>query len=161
MELEFKDKIETLKSLAQTHRELFAERVKIEYRIIFTTLTFFVLCIAGKYEFEIELVGTVLDIVIWVFFISLASVVTIYLNRLCFSNDLNLKIAENAENTIGKILDGTPPDKLTPFEKDKDEEEKEYRWYKLFDNKTWTWQLFKFLIIFFFAIVASYLISIK
>jgi len=51
--IDYKDKLDVLKFTAKIHRELFEKRQKYEWRILFTTITFYVLSVVpyNNYSF--------------------------------------------------------------------------------------------------------------
>lgn len=95
------DKFEEYKFISQVHRSQFDERRKYELKIVFTSLTFYVLCVAAKYkegglfpnDFKFKLI-------IWVIFPLLAFFVSIFLFYLHSANKKNKMFAEKAENAI-------------------------------------------------------------
>ncbi len=146
--MELKDRIEALQLLAKIQREQFLERRKIEYRVLFTTLTFFVSCVVAVYQLPIDISNWPCKWLIWLAFILFAWVVWMYLYTLGIGNTKNTAFAETAENNIGKLLDCDTLDKLSPF----NAQPKPIKMWLLL------WQA---VTLFLFAIGASLLISIK
>ncbi len=141
--MEIKDKIESLKYLSQIHRQQFDERRKYEWKIIFTVLTFYVLCVSAVYVQKITIKSY--EWLIWLFFIILAGAVSEFLRCLHKANDKNKKIAQSAEDTISKLIGNEKTVIESPIKKP---EKDDSSWTKLYNSiKTticdWLYNLIK------------------
>lgn len=105
-----KDKLESLKFISQTHRALFDERRKIEWKIIFTYLSFYIGIITARYSGKLDETFKALheniyfEIVIAIAFLFITIITIVYLGFIHIANNKNKYFAENAENTIVKII---------------------------------------------------------
>src|SRR2546428_4701776 len=68
-----KDEQDALVFLSQTHRNLHERRIKRSFKIIVSTLTFFVLCVAAKFAADTKLPTSEASFkaVVWITFIAL------------------------------------------------------------------------------------------
>lgn len=116
--LKIMDELECLKFISQTHRSLLVERSKHEWKIVLTSLTFYVLSVAGVYGGKITLpciqesgflVFVILRLIILVAFPGSAISIAMYLGYMHISNNKNKTFAENAENAIRDLLEGKTP----------------------------------------------------
>ena len=102
-----KDKIDALKFLSETHRSQFNERRKYEWNIIFTTLTFYVLCVPAVFAIPIHLLGAlfaITSVVILIVFIILDWTIINFLQNLHTANNINKEIAQIAEDKILELI---------------------------------------------------------
>ena len=118
-----REKLECLKFISQIHRSQFTERTRYEWKIVFTTLTFYVLSIVAVYSGQITLPSVesgilafiVLRSIVLGMFLGLATVIAIYLGYIHMGNNKNKTFAENAEHTIGNLLEDKMPQTLDMF----------------------------------------------
>ncbi|MCK4830221.1 hypothetical protein KA005_81640, partial [bacterium] len=95
--MEAKDKLGSLRSLAQIHRGQFDERHRYEWKIIFTILSFYVLSAALSCKKGTALpTGTWFHWTVWISFITLAALSSVFLAFIHVANHKNISIAENA-----------------------------------------------------------------
>lgn len=95
------EKLEANKFISQVHRSQVDERRKYEWKIVFTSLTFYVLCVAAKYKDGVIFPnGSKFKLIVWLIFLLLAFFVSLFLFYLHTANNTNKKIAEKAENAI-------------------------------------------------------------
>ncbi len=160
MSLNDKDRLDYLKFISQTHRSQFDERRKYEWRIVFTTLSFYVLCIATVYGGKVTLPsGLFFKVAVWVIFLALAILVSTFLSSLHTANNINKTFAERAENAIADVLNGKTIKQLFLFSP----VEFKVSWRDLFNDDisgiwAWRWQV---IILLFFAVVSATLLTIK
>lgn len=100
---------EELKFISETHRELFAQRQKYEWRVIFSTLTFFVVAIAFKYSkdsfFPKDIYSNIsIYVFVWDILILWDIVVIWFLYNLHKANATNRAYAELAEKIIIQMV---------------------------------------------------------
>lgn len=159
-ELDLKDKLKALKFIAQQHRAQFDERRRYEWKVVFTSFTFYVLCVTGIYGGMVTLPsGREFKLGIFIMFLSLATIDSIFLASLHKSNNTNKTFAERAENAIVKILNSDDAENLSIFSPI------EYRisFISLFKSNlrgiwAWRWQVITLL---FFAIASATLLVLK
>ena len=149
------EKLESLRFISQTQREAAKNRVVTEWKVVFTALTFFVLCAAAKcrpgFSVHASLTGLA-----WILFPVLAALTSAYLTVVHASNRRNKKIAHAAERAVEAILNGEDPEieLHTPSE----------RWWTWSrwsgDGKggrwTWLWQTIMLLV---FAVASASVLS--
>jgi hypothetical protein len=105
-ELDAAAKIDALKFIAQTHREIFAQRVARSYKLIVWVCTFYLLAIAGRYgtyggkSVEQALVSPLVVALIWAVFLALSGFTAFILWRSLHADKMNQAIAQSAENAI-------------------------------------------------------------
>ena len=97
-----KDEQDALVFLSQTHRSLHEQRIKRSFKIIVSTLTFFVLCVAAKFAADTKLPTseTSFNTVVWIIFIALSLVAAIDFWGSRRANEINQGIAQKAEDAI-------------------------------------------------------------
>jgi len=91
---------EALKFLSDRHRNLHQERIAKEFKLVVTTLTFFVLSVGAKYTGRCPTDKDVFDYCVWGGFLALALVAFVYLWQSKKANRLNQKAAEWLEDKI-------------------------------------------------------------
>jgi len=117
-----KDKqVEALKYLSQAHRAQFRERSRIEWRCVFTAISFFVLSVVAICKGDINFgkhPETIL-LILLASFIILAIIVIIYLAHINIAHNKDKELAERAEDAIRSIVQGEDdlPQNLLKFEK--------------------------------------------
>ena len=138
------EKINALKHLSDIHRDQFNERRRYEWKAFLTLLTFYVLCVAGKYgttnNFP-DIDNTVFKILVVLVFIGVGILTSLFLAAVNMKNNINKGYAEQAERSIEKILKGEehqPIHHPTP-------EERWITWKGAFKNHrngmwSWAWQ---------------------
>ncbi len=159
--MDLKDKLECLKFISQVHRSQFDERRRYEWKIVFTSLSFYALCVAAIYGGKITLTSSwQFKLVIWVMFLVLAVVIATFLASLHTANNMNKTFAQRAEGAIADILDGKERKTLSLFSPPDN-----YRvsWGSLFKSDirgiwAWRWQVVTLL---FFAIASAMLLTLK
>lgn len=105
--IEPKEKLECLKFISQIHRSQFTERSKHEWKIVFSSLSFYVLFVVAVYSGQITPTiqeSEILTSIVPGMFLALATVIAIYLGYVHMSNNKNKTFAENAENAISDLL---------------------------------------------------------
>lgn len=159
--MELKDKIECLKFISQIHRSQFDERRRYEWKIVFTSLSFYVLCVAAVFGGEVTLPSSwPFKLAIWIMFLALAVIVATFLASLHTANNVNKGFAENAENAIAAILEGEGPTSSPLFHVP---ENSCVSWRCFFKSGirgiwAWRWQVVTLL---FFAIASAMLLTLK
>lgn len=102
------DRIEALTHLSQVHRGQFDERRKYEWKAFVTLLTFYVLCVASKYAGKSRIPDNLLfNIIVWIAFIGIAVLTSLFLARVNIANKINKGIAKSAEDLEREMLKGT------------------------------------------------------
>jgi len=118
-----REKLEYLKFISQIHRSQFTERTKYEWKIVSTTLTFYVLSVVAVYSGRITLsniesgghASIALRLIIPGMFLFLAAVIAAYLGYVHMGNNKNKTFAENAEHSIRDLLEDKMPQTLDVF----------------------------------------------
>ena len=153
MIVESKEKLESFLFLAQIHRKQFDERRRYEWKIIFTLLSFYVL--AALFTLQ-DKVNPPSAWIVWLCFLILAIISSLFLAFLHAANFKNKEIAHRAEGAILDILNETGS-KVNLF--------KEHTLWlscKLFDklknSNQWSW-LWQTVIIFLFALMSALVIT--
>jgi len=97
-----KDEQDALVFLSQTHRSLHEQRIKRSFKIIVSTLTFFVLCVATKFAADTRLPTgeDSFNAVVWITFMALSVGAAIDFWGSRGANKINQGIAEKAEDAI-------------------------------------------------------------
>ena len=89
------------KFISETHRGLHRQRQPYEFKVVFTVLSFYVLSTATVLSEKLNPQALQsLSIFIWIFFMGVAGMATIYLYRLHAANRTNICMAENAERIL-------------------------------------------------------------
>ncbi len=91
---------EALKFLSKTHRNLHQERIAKEFKLVITTLTFFVISVGAKCAELLPTDKDVFDYCVWGGFLALAFVAFVYIWQSSKANKLNQKAAEWVEDKI-------------------------------------------------------------
>jgi competence protein ComGC len=118
--LKIQEKLESLRFLAQTHRQQFDERRKYEWKAFYTTLTFLVLIGAAKFSKDIIYPDN--DKIIWFL---IGSVIILLLISIGFllavteANRKNKSIAEKAENLLADMIQNKSKHDFNIFPVDK------------------------------------------
>ena len=149
-------KLECLKFISQVHRSQFNERRKYEWKIVLTTLSFYVFCVAAVYGGNFTLPNSwIFKGAVWIIFIPLAAIASGFLRLLHRANNLNKIFAERAENAIADILGNKTlfscPDNYRVFQSSLFKKDIGGMW-------AWCWQT---AMLFFFAIVSVILLTLK
>ena len=76
---EDKDKFACWKFISETHRDLHEQRRKYEWKVFFTTITFYVLAVAASYNNKIVFSTFWMKFVVWIIFIISAFLVIFFL----------------------------------------------------------------------------------
>lgn len=180
--LEIKEKLEYLKFLSQTHRSVFDERRRYEWKIFFTVLSLYVLTVAAVYGGTITISKVLFIVLIWLIFIFLAVITAIFLGFIHMANSKNKIAAEKSENYIALIIEDKDPTKiLTNTDKTKPSlfsfDDNNISWTKwnnlfkpdksekilserLFEGGRWAWFL-QSLILIFAAIASAIMLTVK
>ena len=159
--MDLKDRFECLKFISQVHRSQFNERRRYEWKIVFTSLSFYALCVAAVFGGKVTLpTSWQFKLVIWIMFLVLAVVIATFLASLHTANNMNKSFAENAENAIADILEGKDPTTLPLLSPPKN---CRVSWGSLFKSEirgiwAWRWQVVTLL---FFAIASAMLLTLK
>ena len=94
-----------LKHLSSIHRGQFDERRKYEWKVLLSTLSFYVLPAFAKFSNNIKLPeGQIFKSAIWIFFLFLAIAAINYLRKFHKANDENKSRAQKAEEAIAKLI---------------------------------------------------------
>lgn len=96
------DKIDILKFLSKTHRDLHEKRIKRELHVVITSLTFYAACVAFKINTTIPDCSLFGFISCFAFTI-LAIYVFLYMESSGLSNNINQKVAEEAEKRLSGL----------------------------------------------------------
>ena len=96
--------IDVLKFISKTHRDLHEKRIKRELQVVITSLTFYAACVAFKINSKFPL-GEAFSIISIFTFIIIAIYVFLYMEGSGQSNNINQKVAEEAENRLSELLD--------------------------------------------------------
>ena len=91
---------DSLKFLSDRHRSLHQERIAKEFKLVITTLSFFVLFTGASYSKKLPTDDCVFVFCVWVGFLALSLVAFIYLWQSKEANKLNQKAAEWLEDKI-------------------------------------------------------------
>jgi hypothetical protein len=120
-EMTDKDRADCLIELAKIHRDQFSDRRKVEWKVIFGSLTFFALLCAAKYNKDVNLPPKCFSpfLVLPVLFLFWLLVLG-FLADLHKRNNLNKTFAKNAEDGVDQLLRGSSLSIKTVFEPDKE-----------------------------------------
>ena len=152
--MEPKEKLESFRFLAQIHRSQFDERRKYEWKIVFTILTFYVLAVALRLQNKVVFPSVW---IVWVSFIILALIFSIFPALIQAAKYKNRSIAHRAEGAILDILNETGSkvdlfgDPSPPWLSCKCFE-------RLKKSNQWEW-LWQTIVIFLFAITSALVVS--
>jgi len=97
-----KDAISALQFISQTQRDAFTNRRNVEWKIFYTALTFDVLSVGAKLKVELDLSSYVKYI--WIAYLLLSIVSSIFLLYLSRAHHINKSSAHKAEHAILKLL---------------------------------------------------------
>lgn len=99
-------KVQSLMHLSEIHRNAHNERRRFEYRVLFTTLSLYVLTAAAKVQgvFPSKRVSRI-EFAIWFLFLGLSVIAGFFLGRLHRANRINLDIGEAAEAELTALFD--------------------------------------------------------
>jgi len=142
------NQIEILKTLSMIHRGQFDQRRTYEWRIIFATLGIFASSVAAKLLGTANLPTSYLfRVIVWIAFIILAIIASIYLYFVHQANETNKRFAHAAEDALMNISG------VEGFIQAKADIPKSVRWF-------WslTWQVMTLIL---FAVVCSFIITLK
>ncbi len=104
------EQFEALRFLSETHRSLHEKRQKYEWKIIFTTLTFFVASTAAVFSQKVCLPdGAYVSTLIWILFLSFAIVAVCFLYSVHKANARNKFFAEQVEDQVTAIANHKTP----------------------------------------------------
>jgi hypothetical protein len=102
---EVRDATDALKFLSQTHRALHDQRRKLEFQVLFTSISFYVFTGAARFSGKLALPTSAKFVVfVWVFCIGLSFAASVFLLRLHKANLRNITVAESAEDAIIQAL---------------------------------------------------------
>lgn len=102
--------LDALKFISQTHRAMFEQRLQRATKLIFSTITFYLLGVGARFgvqtspSMDTALHQPMVRFVIWVLFLGLAVFAAIALRNSGRADLVNRRIAERAENGIIDIL---------------------------------------------------------
>ena len=103
--MEIKEQIDVLKHLSSTHRAEFNGRRPYEWKVFFTTLTFFILCASLRFQEKVHLPSDgSWKRAVWAVFLCLGVVSAVYLLRIHLANHFNKCAAEAAETALVNCL---------------------------------------------------------
>ena len=101
------DTLNALKHLSTVHRQQFDERRQYEWKAFVTVLTFYVLSVSARFGVPSSMPGGLaLILVVWTFFLVLAALTILYLRDMQRAGYRNKHVAENAEEAIGRLVNG-------------------------------------------------------
>lgn len=102
--------LEALRFIAETHRRIFDRRAERTTKLVFTTLTFYVLAVGARFaaenpaSFEKALSSNWIQAIIWLVFVGTALFVAKALMNAAKADCINRTIAERAENAIMDLI---------------------------------------------------------
>jgi hypothetical protein len=109
--------LEHLKFFSTTHRSLHDQRRKVEFQVLFTTLTFSVAVSGAALTGQATLPKSLsFKALVWLLFLSVAGISSAYLRRIQLVNQRNMTIAVNAEDLIAEVLASRGFPNLVPKE---------------------------------------------
>jgi len=104
--MEDKDKLENLRFLSESHRNLHQQRRIIELRVLLTTLSLYALAAFAVLKGEFKQVpSTSILVAICLCFFVVGCLASAYLKRIHYANRINISLAEAAEKGMTKLLD--------------------------------------------------------
>ena len=107
---ETRDRQDSLKFLSQTYRSLHEQRRKIEIQVVLAAMTFYVLAAGSRFSDKVKFpTGCPFSFIVWIAFIGLAVVTSAFLLGLHRANSCNMRISEQAEDELMKMLGWTLP----------------------------------------------------
>lgn len=95
--------LDSLKFLATQHRAEFSERRKIEYRVLFATLSFYILSVGSVLTSTVVIPPNILQSA-WIGYSALAVITSFFLKNIHRANQRNRKFAQNAEEKLDKLF---------------------------------------------------------
>lgn len=157
--VENSERLDGLKHISQTHRSQFDERRRMEWKLVFAVIAFFLGIITTNLSDKIIsgndsfLINQELHFNLVIIFFVIVALSIIYLLCIHSANYKNKKIAEDAENAISDIVNGEEDINFNmPCERT--------FWEKIKDLKyglNWSW-FFQMMILFFICLVAIYVL---
>jgi hypothetical protein len=105
---QWKNRVEALRFISETHREVRNQRRTTQFQVFLTTTTFYALIGAAQFTGKLQppqhhrlwfVLGA------WFLIAGIAVLSSVYLLGLNASNRVNRKLAENAEREISRMLD--------------------------------------------------------
>jgi len=145
------ENLEMLRFLSETHRALHEQRQIYEFRVLFTTLSFYGISVGAGLSGQ---VGIPPDktLLIWTGLLGMAALVSLLLLSLHQSNRKNIYTAEKCEVVMINLLKERGYDVRTMKPSDKKHQTDSHVGKKHRFEKNWLWQS---LIVFGFAILAA------
>lgn len=161
-----KENLDGLKSLALLHRSAFDERRRREWKVVFTSLSFYVLSVVAVYSGKVPLLENfIFTLLIVVLYLGLSLFVIFFLAKIHMANNKNKIIAEKAERAIENVVRGEnlPEERIVPVDPKK--YFKDARYWVSMDRFSggagkWAW-LWQSVILFIFAITSAILLVTK
>jgi hypothetical protein len=104
---EWKNRLEALRFISETHRAVRNQRRTTQLQVFFTSATFYALIGAAKFTGKLQIPPVHPRLFIagaWFLIIAVATLSTVYLLGLNASNRVNRKLAENAEREIMRMV---------------------------------------------------------
>ena len=94
--------LSSLESLSQVHRSIHEARIKREFTLVISLVSFYTAAIAARFSIAFSLPVTTWSfrIGLWLYFAVLAAAAVIYLRRSGKANEFNQGLAEAAENAL-------------------------------------------------------------
>ena len=108
------DRIDGLKAISKTHRDQFRERRLIEWKCVFTTISFFVLFVAAVLKGDISL-DWPLKLVFSLGSAVLVIISGMYLAYLHMAGNKDKELAEKAEDALRLILEQPEQQQVPPL----------------------------------------------
>ena len=97
--------LELLRFLSSTHRSLHDQRRKVEFQVLFTTLTFYIAVSGAVLTGQVTLPSSAcFKFLVGLAFFVVAWISSIYLWLIHSANQTNITIAEKAEDAIASVL---------------------------------------------------------
>lgn len=158
------DCLDALKHISTTNRQLHEARIRREFRLVITVLTFFAACVSAKFAGSIPTDGflfnrlfSIFDILIWFAFSFIAYLAWRYLKSSADANAANQARAEVAEDVMQRCLEETGSIDIPKYQKeieDKRKSEGTVQTHPCRDR--WKWQAW---IVTLGAVISAILIS--
>ena len=131
--------LENLQFLSSTHRSLHDQRRKVEFKVLFTTLTFYIAVSGASLTGKAALPSSPsFRLLVWLVFLIVAGISSVYLRRINSANQRNMTIAVNAENVIASVLASRGFPGLVPDEFQSKKESQSFG-RRILPN--WLWQI--------------------
>ena len=95
-----------LEFMSKTHRQQLNERQKYEWKVVFTTISFYILAVLAVYGGKIPIPPNpfVFKLLIWIVFVAVAIITILYLANVSMANNKNKIIAEDHEDALTSML---------------------------------------------------------